>query len=161
MLAAIRREIELVEPPVGRVFHTLLSKFEPEEIATDVQHEDARIRKDGKVVKFFIVFPNDAEAKAHTTGRPGYFLLEQDFVVTGFVQVMKEGGPELVLHDDFEAIIGRLSARRRLLDTAGNETEAANLGSFALSGIDRIKVGETLCHFRTLRFTVQERRLAN
>ena len=158
MLEAVRSEVEAVEPRVGRVYHTLLSKFEPGEIALDTRFLDPRLGPD-QVVKFFIVFPNDGELKRHTTGRPGYLLLDQEFVISGFVNVQKSGGPELVLVDDFENISRRLSSLLRVVDSAGQETEVSNPGPFRISGIDRIKVGDTLCHFMTMRFSLAERRL--
>lgn len=159
VLAVFKARVEALNPSVGRVYTTLRNKFDPQDIADElrVKHPDK-----GDIIQFYVIRPDDGEEAPHTVGRIGHSLAIQNYIITGFISVKKtpDGDTENVLNGDLRRIRGTFRTLTRLKDGQDPE-ETAHLRVFRWTGIERVFVGETLCHFKSLTLTVQQRILAS
>lgn len=157
ILNSIVREINGIEPKVGRVYHTRRSKFDPKDVATDVTFREPSF-EDAEIVKLFIVSPGELREIIATTGRDGYSTAARVVRVTGMVSVHDQHPSDWLLADTLENIRNALRKLGRLKDGAGATTETYSLRDFVEGEIVAgARVHDALCFAGDLTFTVQRR----
>ena len=158
VLEVLKARIEALDPSIGRVYTTLRNKFDPEEIADELRFKNP---DKGELIQFYVIRPDDGEEVPHSVGRIGHSLADQNYIITGFISVKKppKGDTETVLNGDFRRIRGTLRTLTRLKPGADPD-ETANRRIVRWTGIDRVFIGETLCHFKSLTLTIQQRILS-
>ena len=159
MLAVFKRDLQTIAQPFpkGLVFTMIRARFEQEDIKTDTEINYGGDL--GKLMNFFIVSPGQTRDVPQTVGNPGFSRIEQDILITGFISVKEQGGPDILLNLQFDRIRNKLRKLRRLDEV--NAPSAVHLRRMIASPIDQVRVGKTLCHFKTLQTVVEDRADAN
>lgn len=151
-LSKLKKTLEDIDPAVGRVYATLMSKYEAQDIIADYEFEDPD--SESKCLKAFIIHPDDGEEHRQTTGREGYSESMQTFVITGFISMDPNNDARSIsLEKAFIKIRAALRAVGRMAATG----DAFHVGTMRWSGFVTAKVAKHNVIVKELILTVQDR----
>ena len=154
ILDIIKRELESIEPPIGRVYATLRASASPEDLITDYLFKDPQA---GKVIKAFVIRSGNQRIERMTTGNNGFSQRFRTVIIDGFVTIQHKNpvGAEGVLEDAFDAVIGKLQSLQRL--DLGSQGDTFHPGKMEMTALGIAKVSNHNVVAAQLMTVIQDR----